>query len=93
MTAPERTCIGCRIAKPQTELLRLVRDDPGRVTLDVSGRMSGRGAYLCRSSATHCLEEAHRRRAIARALRMDTAVVDYTDLGSQLRAVTMEESP
>ena len=45
--APERTCIGCRQARPKAALVRLVRGADGRVRVDRDGRASGRGAYVC----------------------------------------------
>ena len=45
--APERTCIGCRQARPKARLVRLVRGVDGRVRVDRDGRASGRGAYIC----------------------------------------------
>ena len=45
--APQRTCIGCRQARPKAALVRLVRGADGRVRVDRNGRGSGRGAYVC----------------------------------------------
>jgi predicted RNA-binding protein YlxR (DUF448 family) len=81
---PERTCIGCRSVRPRAELLRLVLPAPGdagsRVILDRSGRVNGRGAYLCRASARECLEQARRRRALVRALRTTPEHIDHEAL-------------
>ncbi len=65
MDAPERTCVGCRRARAQSELIRLVAED-GRVRLARPGA-PGRGAYLCPDPA--CLAAAAKRRAFARAFR------------------------
>lgn len=43
---PERTCIVCRKARPKRELIRIVRT-PAGVRIDPTGKMNGRGAYLC----------------------------------------------
>lgn len=53
---PLRICVGCREKKPKRELLRLVRTPGGEVCLDRSGKMSGRGAYICRRET--CLARA-----------------------------------
>ncbi|MFH1087737.1 MAG: YlxR family protein [Chloroflexota bacterium] len=45
-SAPERTCVGCRQARPKWQMVRLVRA-PGGVEIDPRGKKSGRGAYLC----------------------------------------------
>ncbi|HPU00704.1 MAG: YlxR family protein [Firmicutes bacterium] len=53
---PMRICVGCREKKPKRELLRLVRTPENEVKLDLSGKMSGRGAYICRQA--ECLKKA-----------------------------------
>lgn len=62
---PTRQCVGCREHKPKRELVRVVRTPEGQVTLDRSGKMNGRGAYLCRSK--ECLQRAMKARALERA--------------------------
>ena len=54
--APQRTCIGCRKVRPKASLVRLVRGADGRVHVDDSGRVEGRGAYACPDSG--CLGKA-----------------------------------
>ena len=44
---PMRQCLGCNEHKPKPELLRVVRSPQGEISLDFTGRKSGRGAYLC----------------------------------------------
>lgn len=44
---PERTCIGCKAKRGQTELLRLVCAASGEVVFDHTGRAPGRGTYVC----------------------------------------------
>jgi uncharacterized protein len=46
---PQRTCIACRKTGAKRELVRLVRVNDGSVEVDVTGKKSGRGAYLCPS--------------------------------------------
>ena len=46
---PMRMCVGCREMKPKRELLRVVRSPEGEISFDLTGRKSGRGAYVCRS--------------------------------------------
>ena len=43
---PTRQCLGCNEHKPKKELLRVLRTPEGDVTLDFSGKKSGRGAYI-----------------------------------------------
>ena len=46
--------------------MRVVRSPEGEVSLDLTGRKNGRGAYICRSA--ECLQKARRQRALERAL-------------------------
>ena len=70
---PERTCIGCGLKSQKDELVRIVLykdDETGddvRIAVDGSGRMKGRGAYLCRKP--ECLELAIRKKALNRAFK------------------------
>ena len=48
---PLRRCAACGRQAPKGDLLRLVRRPTGEVTLDPRGKLTGRGAYLCRDAA------------------------------------------
>lgn len=63
---PMRMCVGCREMKPKRELTRIVRTPENEIKADPTGKASGRGAYLCKSTA--CLERAKKTRALERAL-------------------------
>ena len=43
---PMRTCVVTKEKYPKKELIRVVRDNTGKVTVDKSGKQNGRGAYL-----------------------------------------------
>lgn len=55
---PLRMCLGCSEMKPKKELVRVVRSAEGTVSVDLTGRAPGRGAYVCRR--TDCLNKAIR---------------------------------
>ena len=74
---PVRTCIGCREPRPCVELVRLVRDTDGAVVVDISGLMSGRGAYVCGEAA--CIDRGLRRERLSHAFRAPCRVTP--DLG------------
>ena len=63
---PMRRCLGCNEHKPKAELLRVVRDPEGGVSLDFKGKKSGRGAYICRD--VKCLKKARKSRRIDKDL-------------------------
>ncbi len=53
---PQRRCVGCSTTKPKQELIRVVRDPDGNVSIDFKGKKSGRGAYICPS--VDCFKKA-----------------------------------
>ena len=63
---PLRMCTGCGEMKPKKELVRVVRSKEGEISLDLTGRKAGRGAYVCRS--LDCLKKARKTRRIERSL-------------------------
>jgi predicted RNA-binding protein YlxR (DUF448 family) len=67
---PQRTCIACRVSDAKRVLVRLVRNAEGGVTIDSSGKLHGRGAYLCHNP--DCWAAALKRKALERALRLET---------------------
>lgn len=64
---PQRTCVACRETEGKRALLRVVRSPEERVALDLTGKRSGRGAYVHSSAA--CIERALRTGALSRALK------------------------
>ncbi len=68
-TVPQRQCIGCMEMKPKNMLIRVVKSPEGEVSLDVTGKKNGRGAYLCHDPK--CLEKAIKAKKLQRAFSMD----------------------
>lgn len=64
---PLRKCMGCNEMKPKKELVRVVRSKEGEISLDLTSRKPGRGAYVCPNSS--CLSKARKARRIERALQ------------------------
>ena len=65
---PQRQCMGCRERKAKREMIRVVRGTDGMVHLDFSGKMNGRGAYVCPDA--ECLKKALRSKALDRSLEV-----------------------
>lgn len=63
---PMRQCVGCREMKAKAELARVVKPKEGEISLDFVGKLPGRGAYICKSTA--CIEKAKKAKALERAL-------------------------
>lgn len=55
---PQRRCTGCGESFPKKELIRVVRTPEGNVVLDFVGKVSGRGAYVCKKTA--CFKKARK---------------------------------
>ncbi len=84
---PQRTCIACRAPGDKRGLTRLVRAADGHVVLDATGRLAGRGAYLC--VQTECWELAlGRADGLARALRTTVTAEDRAALLTHTPAAT-----
>lgn len=62
---PVRRCVGCNTQRPKRELVRVVRSQEGEVSVDLTGKKAGRGAYLCPSTA--CLAKARKAKRLERA--------------------------
>ena len=65
---PQRRCLGCNESFPKKELIRVIRDPEGNVSLDFTGKKSGRGAYVCRSLA--CFKKARKLNRFASSLEV-----------------------
>lgn len=63
---PMRQCVGCRELRNKKDLMRILRTPDNDVIFDDTGRMNGRGAYICPS--VECLKKARRTKAIERSL-------------------------
>ena len=63
---PVRRCVGCGEHFPKGELVRVLRTPEGEVVLDLAGKKSGRGAYICKKAA--CLKKARKSKRIESSL-------------------------
>lgn len=81
---PLRRCTGCNESKPKKELVRVVRNKEGEVALDLTGKMPGRGAYVCKDVA--CLTKARKAKRIERALEVTIAQELYDAMIAQMEA-------
>ena len=84
---PIRMCTACRQMQPKKELLRVVRTTDTTLCVDESGKLNGRGAYLCRNAA--CLQRALKIRALERALELSLT----PELIATLEGICHEDTP
>lgn len=86
---PMRTCVGCFEVKPKKELIRIVRTPAGEILLDPGGKMSGRGAYICKSA--ECLKKAQKAKRLEKALEAEVSPQIYGELAQSLEALEKSE--
>ena len=79
---PERQCLGCNEHKPKSELIRVVRSPEGEISLDLTGKKSGRGAYICRSKK--CFNKARKSKRIDKALDLAVPEEVYDRMETEL---------
>lgn len=81
---PQRQCMGCRERKPKKEMIRVVRTTEGAVSLDFSGKLNGRGAYVC--PQTDCLKKAIKSKSLERQLEVTIPQEIYDRLEKEMEA-------
>lgn len=76
---PMRMCLGCNEMKPKKELVRVVKSPEGDISVDLTGKKSGRGAYICRCA--ECLNKAKKSRRLEKAFscRIDDEVYSHME--------------
>lgn len=79
---PVRMCSGCGESKPKRELIRVVKTPDGAILLDKTGRVGGRGAYVCPD--VECLKKARRTRRIERSLSSEIPAEVYERLEEEI---------
>lgn len=79
---PVRKCTGCAEHFPKKELIRVVRTPEGEIVLDLIGKKSGRGAYICKSPS--CLKKARKAKRLEAALECSIPDEVYEKLEGEL---------
>ena len=75
---PQRTCIGCNSKKDKKDLIRVVKNKDGEISIDLTGKKDGRGIYLCKSE--ECLNKAIKNKRISRTFEMEIDENIYENL-------------
>jgi hypothetical protein len=75
---PQRTCIGCNTKKDKKELLRIVKNKDGEISIDPTGRMEGRGTYICKSE--ECLNKAIKNKRMSKTFEMEISNNIYENI-------------
>ena len=79
---PLRKCTGCQEMKSKKELVRIVKNDEGEFSLDVTGKKPGRGAYICKN--VECLEKAQKCKGLERSFKSPVPKDVYEKLREEL---------
>ena len=80
---PQRTCIGCGEKKDKKDLIRIVKDKEGNISIDRTGRANGRGAYIC--DKLECLEKAIKSKKLEKSFEMKIEDEIYENLREVLK--------
>ena len=79
---PQRMCTGCMEMKPKKELIRIVKTPDNDVCVDLTGKKSGRGAYICKD--IECLEKAFKTKRLSRNLEIPISKEIYDKLKDEI---------
>ena len=79
---PVRRCVGCGEHMPKGELVRVLRTPEGEVILDITGKKSGRGAYICKKAA--CLKKARKSKRIETSLKCSIPETVYDRMEEEI---------
>ena len=85
---PMRKCVGCSEMKTKRELIRVVKNAQGEISLDLTGKKPGRGAYICRSA--ECLRQARKARRLERAFACAIPDAVYDAMEGEMAAYAAE---
>ncbi len=81
--APQRSCLGCRISKDKSLLLRYVQTPEMEIMPDLESRLPGRGAYTCINR--RCLAAAIEQRQFKRSFKHDVSVMPAEQMIEHVR--------
>ncbi len=80
---PLRMCTGCGEHRSKREMVRVVKSPLGEISLDLTGKKPGRGAYICPSS--DCLIKAKKARRLEKAFSCQIPDEVYAAMEEELK--------
>ena len=81
---PQRKCVGCGTSKDKKELIRVVKNAEGEISVDLTGKKNGRGAYICHDA--ECLAKAKKAGRLERSFECQISEEIYTRLMQEITA-------
>lgn len=82
---PLRKCAACGEMKAKKNLIRVLKTPQEEVTLDVTGKKNGRGAYICPTLA--CLQLAKKNKGLERSLKTTIPSTVYEKLEKEIAEI------
>ena len=79
---PLRKCLGCQEQKDKRMLIRVVKNKEGEISIDLTGKANGRGAYICKDMT--CFDKAKKKKAFERALQSNISEELYATMSKEL---------
>ena len=79
---PMRMCIACREMKPKKEMFRVVKNADGEIKVDLTGKLPGRGAYICGAEA--CQKKLEDKKLLHKAFSTNVSQEVYLDFKEEV---------
>ncbi|MGN0533203.1 MAG: RNase P modulator RnpM [Eubacterium sp.] len=79
---PLRMCTGCGEMFDKRTLVRVVKSPDGEISLDLTGKKAGRGAYVCKNP--ECLKKARKKKALERAFSVQISDEVYNAMEEEM---------
>ena len=80
---PMRQCVGCKQLKPKKELVRVVKNSEGEISIDLVGKKPGKGAYVCRD--IECFKAARKAKSFERSLSCSIPAEIFDSMEAELK--------
>lgn len=75
--------------KSKRELIRVLKDAQGHISIDATGRKNGRGAYICPSM--DCFKKAVKSKGLERSFKMAIPKEVYESLEKEMEQIDKQE--
>lgn len=79
---PMRKCIGCMESFPKKELCRIVKTKENEILFDTSGKLNGRGTYICKN--IECFDKAIKTKRLSKSLESEIPVEVYEAIKKEI---------
>lgn len=81
---PLRKCLGCEENKSKKELIRIVKTPENEILIDLTGKVNGRGAYICNNK--ECFKKAVKANRISRSLESEITQEKLQELEDEIKS-------